>query len=101
MIWEGGWRGIDGRSGAKKDLWLWYSISLEEARDSESALSVSDCLEDVSTLSEDVGVSSLGGLTGLEVFDVRRGDEVSFSLLRESEFGWNKDSCFALFGVFS
>lgn len=50
-------------------------MSLDEARDSVSALSVSDCLEEVSTLSEDDGVSSLGGFTGLDVLDDFNGDE--------------------------
>lgn len=73
-------------------LWLWYSISLDDARDSVSALSVSDCLDDVSILSDDVGVSSLGGFTGLEALDPRKGDAVSLNFLNGSVLGWNKVS---------
>lgn len=83
------------------DFWLWNSMSLEEARDSVSALSVSDCREDVSTLSEEVGVSSLGGFTGLEALELRRGEELSLNFLNGSGLGWKSESCFALLGEFS
>lgn len=76
-------------------------MSLEEAIDSESALSVSDCLEDVSMLSEDEGVSSLGGFIGLEFFEDLSGDDVALYLRKGSMFGWKSESGLVLFGELS
>lgn len=76
-------------------------MSLDDAKDSESALSVSDCLEEDSTLSDDDGVSSLGGFTGLEVFEDLRGDDVVLYLRKGSVLAWNRDNGFDLFGELS
>lgn len=76
-------------------------MSLDDARDSESPLSVSDCREEVSTLSDEDGVSSLGGFTGLEFLEVLRGDDVTLYFRKGSTFGWNKESGLVLFGELS
>lgn len=65
-----------------------------------SPLSVSDCLEDVSMLSEEVGVSSLGGLIGLDVLELRKGDEFSLNFLNGS-VGWKRDKGLLLLGELS
>lgn len=97
MFIDGGCLGIDGRSEPRNDLWLW-SISLELAKDSVSPMSVSECLDDVSILSDDVGVSSSKAFTGLEVLEPRSGDEILN--LRNGSFGWKSDSL-ALLGELS
>lgn len=49
-------------------------------------------------LSDDVGVSSPGGLTGLDVLEPRNGEEsLNF---RNGSVGWNRDSL-VLFGELS
>lgn len=96
-----GFLGNDGKSGTGNGFWLWYSISLDDANDSVSPLSVSDCLDDVSMLSDEDGVSSFGRLTGLDVFDDRRGDEETLYRLNRSLFCWNNDNDFVLFGELS
>lgn len=69
--------------------------------DSESALSVSDCRDDVSRLSDDDGVSSLIGLVGLEVFEVLNGEEVTLNFLNGSVLGLNRDRGLFLLGELS
>lgn len=64
--------------------------------DSVSPFSVSERLDD-SILSDDVGVSSPGGLTGLDVFEPRNGEE-SLNFLKGSD--WNRESL-VLFGELS
>lgn len=76
-------------------------MSLDEAIDSESALSVSDCLEDISILSDEDGVRSLGGLTGLEVFELRRGEDVTLNFLKGSVFVLYRERALILFGELS
>lgn len=53
----------------------------------------------MSRLSDDVGVSSSGGLTGLDVLEPRNGDEDSLNFRKGSE-GWKSESL-ALFGELS
>lgn len=64
-------------------------------------MSVSDCLDDVSILSDDDGVSSLGGFTGLEVLEDLIGEEVDLNFLNGSDWAWKSDNGLVLFGELS
>lgn len=55
----------------------------------------------MSTLSEDEGVNSPGGLVGLEDFEDFMGDEVIFNFLKGSLVGWKRDKGLFLYGVLS